>query len=179
MWPLGQPSPYRGLSNEQRKVTFDEGQIRAWLADGRTLKQIAAIVGCSLPTIRKELKRLGVTGRPRGGLGADNANWRGGRVVNADGYVRVWVGRDNVPESFNGYVLEHRLVMQEHLGRPLEPHEVVHHINGVKTANRIENLTLMSDTEHKKHHQMLLRQARSVRDAGRASSSVPCQGAAC
>lgn len=79
--------------------------------------------------------------------------WAGGRHMHADGYVLV--NKAHVPEAFhsmlihgNDRMLEHRLVMAMHLGRPLEPHEVVHHKNGVRDDNRIENLEMHSRHAH-------------------------------
>ena len=47
---------------------------------------------------------------------------------------------------------QHRYVMEQHLGRPLSKDEVVHHINGDRIDNRLENLELTTQHEHGKHH---------------------------
>lgn len=84
--------------------------------------------------------------------GDRNRFWRGGRYVNKEGYVLVY--QPSHPyATIQGYVLEHRLVMEAHLGRTLLPSEVVHHIDGNSTNNATENLMLFSTNgDHTKYH---------------------------
>lgn len=65
------------------------------------------------------------------------------RARNVDGYIVVH-GEGHENAYPNGAITEHRLVMAKHLGRPLLPGENVHHINGIRDDNRIENLELWS-----------------------------------
>lgn len=67
--------------------------------------------------------------------------------ISAHGYVII-----KHPVTGKHGCREHRVVMEEHLGRPLRRNEVVHHINDIKTDNRIENLVVMSLREHSIFH---------------------------
>lgn len=78
-----------------------------------------------------------------------------GSYVAKTGYVLTNVRRDQIGVQMmnaNGYLHEHRLVMARSLGRPLSPREQVHHKNGIKTDNRIENLELIAIDEHTRRH---------------------------
>jgi hypothetical protein len=86
--------------------------------------------------------------------GENNPAWRGGRYIEPEkGYVMVRQP-DHPRARHNGYVLEHILVAEQMLGRPLEPGEEVHHINRQRGDNRPENLKIYQNhldhwmTEH-------------------------------
>lgn len=76
----------------------------------------------------------------------------GGRTKKrADGYVGVFVP-EHPNASKSGFVMEHILVVEKNIGRYLEKGMVVHHINGIRNDNRIENLKVMSFKEHAGFH---------------------------
>jgi len=84
--------------------------------------------------------------------GAESPLWKGGRFLDKDGYLKVY--RPSHPAAdVRGYVLEHRLAMEEMLGRRLLPEEVVHHEDGNRTNNARENLNLFpTQKEHRNYH---------------------------
>ena len=85
--------------------------------------------------------------------GANAPWWKGGvYAVHSGRYMLAIPPADYpFPESIrsSGRILEHRMVMELHIGRRLERREVVHHVNGNSTDNRIENLRLYPS--HKAH----------------------------
>jgi len=88
--------------------------------------------------------------------GKNNGSWKGGRF-SLRGYVYVRLAFDDSfflsMRNANGYLFEHRIVMAKHLNRNLQPWEIVHHKNGIKDDNRIENLELgESNGNHIKQH---------------------------
>lgn len=91
--------------------------------------------------------------------------------VDRNGYWHVCVD-DHPRRSSQGYVPEHTLIMEAHIGRYLADDEVVHHIDHNGKNNAIENLQLMTDAEHRALHM------REAHDAGKVSTKAQRKRAA-
>lgn len=84
--------------------------------------------------------------------GENHPFWNGGKIRTHKGYIKIRCENHPSANAHGYYVAEHRLVMEKHLGRYLKRGEIVHHVNGIKDDNRIENLKLMSKSDHDRFH---------------------------
>jgi hypothetical protein len=90
--------------------------------------------------------------------GKDNPNWKGGKMTDKNGYTMILINPQDPFYSMAGskgtqtrqrYIREHRLVMAQALNRLLSPKEIVHHIDGNPSNNKLGNLELCDAGNHK------------------------------
>lgn len=115
---------------------------------GRSQTYIARQFDTHQVVVSRVLRAAGIEsgpGRSGNRKGSESWAWKGGRTVTEGGYIAIWAPPDHQFASMRnrtGYILEHRLVVAQRLGRPLISRETVHHINGDRQDNRDENLQL-------------------------------------
>jgi len=137
-------APLRDRGKPRTRWDYPIDSIRQWIAEGKTQAWIGQQLGVSGKLIYKVCKKHGIecqrTG-PRNGPG--HPEWKGGRIIDKHGYVLLYrPGHPRARRPRRIYVLEHILVMEKILGRPLRKGEIVHHRNKNRQDNRPENLAL-------------------------------------
>ncbi len=144
----GDPRPHLPIrkcaSGTDRAKAFDEAKALQLLEKLGTYSAVADTLGTSLWLVRQTAKKHGVASRHRSYLKPGTPpTWT--RTRDTAGYLR-WVAvipkhsRGAVPEYIG--IQDHGLTMEKHIGRALYPSETVHHKNGIRDDNRLENLEL-------------------------------------
>ena len=87
-------------------------------------------------------------------------NWKGGRVKDAHGYVHVLVPREE--RKGRRYRAEHTVVWEKANRKSVPKDWVIHHKNGIKDDNRLENLEAMPRNKHKHQHDSYDRRIREL-----------------
>ena len=107
-------------------------------------EKIARLCGVAKGAILYWMKKYNIPRRSisEATSGGGNGNWKNGKRMHGNGYVYT-LKPEHPRATKKGYILQHRLVMEEKLGRYLTPTEVVHHNNGIKDDNRVENLLVV------------------------------------
>lgn len=156
---------YRPQRNQRVCRMSCRNKDKTWLLRQRDSKRTGRVLSCpvcnkphyrKLSEIRKGIrccsKRCAYQSENyrTNRLAEKHPSWKGGRTHSGGGYILVRVRPNSKSSSVQ--VQEHRLVMAKHLNRELSPSEIVHHKNGNRTDNRIQNLVLMTRSAHLKHH---------------------------
>lgn len=131
--------------SEEAKIKMSQSKIGNQYSKGRKLteeqKKKLSLIKTGVPRTEEMKSKM---------RGNKNWNWKGGKFIDGFGYVHI--RRLNYPFAINGCVREHRLVIEEARKITLNPWMIVHHINGIKNDNRLENLRVMSKGEHTTLH---------------------------
>jgi hypothetical protein len=128
---------------------------------GKSEKEIVQITKYKQPSVCHILHNSkAVTLRKKDIRGHKNPNWHGGIMF--DGKRKLILSPEHPnPDFLKKYCYEYRLIVEKKLGRYLKSDEIIHHINGDMKDNRIENLKVVTRSEHIKIHHKQMTEAKN------------------
>lgn len=143
-------APIRAAAHIKPTAARDiKKMVSMYTKDNMSQVAISEAFGVCVPVVARALRENGafIPGRASG---ARHGMWKGGITLHESGYRLIRLPIDHPFYSMavaQGYVPEHRLVMAQKLGRPLTNNETVHHKDGDRLNNNLDNLQL-----RKRHH---------------------------
>lgn len=131
-----------------KTVEVDVFKLHEMYKSGKTIQELADLLKIDSRNVSKWFKKynLYIRTKSENASGDKNSGYKGGKSYDKNGYVELHIN--------GGKIFEHRYVVEQFLERKLTNDEVVHHINGIKDDNRIENLEVLSHSEHMKKHSL-------------------------
>lgn len=143
---------YNEIVHNKTLNGLSEGEFKQYLINNYPQKSamtLAKEFNVSPSIIRKYLAKFGVKTLPQKETSAFYSKGKK-QTKTQNGYIMKYV--PNHPNNIEGYVYEHRLVMEKYLGRYLLKNEIVHHKNEIKTDNSLENLEILTPSVHALKH---------------------------
>ncbi len=146
-----------GTHSRPLVLDIGEGELRKlYEGEDMTLQEISELKGMGYKHVWNLFRHYGIPRRiakKRNQTMENNDNWKGGKTLRK-GYVEVRCEGHPRAKKAGHYVPLQILIMEKHLGRYLREDELVHHINGNKTDNRLENLQLMPKSGEGSHTEL-------------------------
>lgn len=145
---------------DRPQLGYVKGKPRRYVRGHATRgKPVSAETRALLSAVSAGLKRSPET-RARmsaAQMGERGSQWRGGRSIR-EGRVMLYVGREHPMADVYGYAYEHRLVFANASGRMLTRSDVVHHVDCDPTNNALDNLVVLTGSEHNRVHNLIRNQ---------------------
>lgn len=130
----------------------DKYKLETAYRELNSLNKVAEYFGISKKLVLNYMKRFNIPRNKRQKKIKQPDTYHRGYITTWNGYKKVKAPLDHPGQDKKGYVMEHRLIVEEHLGRYLTDEEEVHHINHNKQDNRISNLQVLTKKEHRRIH---------------------------